>query len=510
MRGGLILAIVVSALFLALPAGAEAAPACTISGSAKADVLRGTNGADVICAGKGADEVFGRGGDDVIRGGGGSDDLVGGLGADRLIGGAGRDYCRDSQATTYLRGCEQRPRTQTRPRPPFGGPGCCSFSPGPLDLTAPEVLAVYFNSPYVDTSSESSIGLWIEARDHEAGVGPVEVELEGPTGIWRKLTFESDVPYAGASTSVDVPASTPAGRYRVASLSLSDRAGNKTSFDATELRQAGFDAAFDVFEGPDVEGPELTDYSLTPETLDTSSDPGTVKFSLEAKDDLSGVDDAAALILLPGSSGPICFPCGHRAPSDLTAGTIYDGTWEEELPLPRFAMPGTYKIVAVVLYDRAKNRTTYNREELEGLGYPVEFTQTGSGDTKPPDVVDFWMSPGALPSANGSRAIQFFIHVKDDLSGVGETAESVFEGLRVDIHPPHAFDWWYTDGGMTQVSGNGLDGVWRFEKILPADAETGTWTIPAIEATDHAGNETLLQGEALKATGWDLTFENLP
>lgn len=173
-------------------------------------------------------------------------------------------------------------------------------------------------------------------------------------------------------------------------------------------------------------------------------------------------------------------------------------------------MPGTYVVSAVVLYDRAGNRGDYDREELEELGYPVEFTQTGAGDTEPPEVVDFWMNPGTLQSASGNGAIQFFIHVKDDLSGVGETADSVFERLRVDIHPPHASDWWYTNGGMTQVSGTELDGVWRFEKILPADAETGTWTIPAIEATDHAGNETLLQGTELKATGWDLTFENLP
>jgi hypothetical protein len=63
---------------------------------------------------------------------------------------------------------------------------------------------------------------------------------------------------------------------------------------------------------------------------------------------------------------------------------------------------------------------------------------------------------------------------------------------------------------MTQVSGTALDGVWRFDRILPPEAETGTWTIPAIAAIDHAGNMTLLQNAELQATGWDLSFENLP
>jgi hypothetical protein len=394
------------------------------------------------------------------------------------------------------------------PRPV--GFNCCFALPEPADLVAPEVIGVYFAKPYVDISSESSVPLWIEAQEHQSGVGHVEVSLEGPNGPWRKLAFESDTPYGGASALVDVPASTPAGKYRITSLSLSDRAGNRVSFDAPELAEAGFDAEFDVFEGPDTKGPELTSYSLAPETLDTSAAPGSVRFSLAATDDLSGVEDAAALIRLPGSAPPGCFPCGHRASSDLTSGTIYDGTWEEKFPLAQFAMPGSYTVSAVVLYDRAGNRTDYGREELEDLDYPVGFTQTGAGDTEPPQIVDFWMSPGTLQSSSGKGAIQFFVHVTDNLSGVGETADSALERMRVDIHPPHASEWWYTNGGVTQVSGTELDGVWRFEKILPAEAETGVWTIPAIETTDHAGNETLLRGAELEASGWDLTFDNLP
>ncbi len=377
-------------------------------------------------------------------------------------------------------------------------------------MVAPEVRAVHFTKPYVDVSSESSIGLWIEAQEDQSGIGRVEVGLDGPNGPWRDLTFESDTPYGGASALVDVPASTSAGKYRITSLSLTDRAGNRVSFDATELAEADFDAEFDVFEGPDTQGPELTGYSLAPQTLDTSVAPGSVQFSLAATDDLSGVADAAALIRLPGSDPPACLPCGHRAPSDLASGTIYDGTWEEGFPLARFAIPGTYVVSFVVLYDRAGNRTDYDREELEDLGYPVEFTQTGPGDTEPPQIIDFWVNPGTLQSSSGKGAIQFFVHITDNLSGVGESADSVLEGMGVNIHPPHASEWWYTDGGVTQVSGTKLDGVWRFEKILPPEAEIGVWTIPAIGATDQAGNETLLQGAELNATGWNLTFENLP
>jgi RTX calcium-binding nonapeptide repeat (4 copies) len=505
MRRGLAVAVVVvAALFASASPGA--ARSCTISGTAGADVLQGTKRADVICGRGGPDRLLGLSGNDVIKGGSGNDSLLGGQGSDRLIAGKGRDSCQDG-GNTFYRGCEAG--SGNRPRPTGFWPDfiCCPATP---DLAAPEVRGVFFEEPYVDTSSEGSIGLAIEVSEHQSGVGRVEVGLEGPGGHWRDLSFESDNLFGISSTLVEVSPETAAGKYRVSSLSVTDRAGNRVAFDSTLLAEAGFDAEFDVFEGPDVEGPQLTEYSLSPASLDTNAGSGSVRFSLAATDDLSGVEDAAALIRLPESDPPLCFPCGRRAPSDLTSGTIYDGVWTEDFPLPRFAKPGAYEVSALVLYDRAGNRTAYDREELEGLGYPVEFTQTGAGDTEPPQVVDFWMSPGTLQTSKGNRAIQFFIHVKDDLSGVGDTASSVFEELRVDFEPPHASEWGYFDGGMTQVSGTALDGVWRFDRTLQPDAETGTWTIPAIAAIDHAGNMTLLRDEELEATDWDLTFENLP
>lgn len=85
--------------------------ACTIDGTAGADVLVGTRGPDVICAeggndwihpgpgndlvlaGPGNDFVHGSAGADVVRGGNGRDYLVGGKGPDRLAGQDGDDRC---------------------------------------------------------------------------------------------------------------------------------------------------------------------------------------------------------------------------------------------------------------------------------------------------------------------------------------------------------------------------------------------------------------------------------
>jgi hemolysin type calcium-binding protein len=65
--------------------------ACTIRGSARADVIRGTPDSDVICGGGGRDRLYGGAGHDLILGGKGNDRLYGGPGREHLLGGPGDD-----------------------------------------------------------------------------------------------------------------------------------------------------------------------------------------------------------------------------------------------------------------------------------------------------------------------------------------------------------------------------------------------------------------------------------
>ena len=107
-RGGLA-AFVVAALGVAgcpmgVPAATAAAPACTITGTPRADVLSGSAGADVICGLGGNDQLAGRGGNDVLFGGAGDDVLFGGDGRDLLRGGPGDDVMQGGAGDDGLQG----------------------------------------------------------------------------------------------------------------------------------------------------------------------------------------------------------------------------------------------------------------------------------------------------------------------------------------------------------------------------------------------------------------------
>jgi Ca2+-binding RTX toxin-like protein len=65
--------------------------ACSVTGTAHADVLNGTSGDDVICGFGGNDVIRGRGGNDVIYAGSGNDRVSPGSGRDVVSAGPGRD-----------------------------------------------------------------------------------------------------------------------------------------------------------------------------------------------------------------------------------------------------------------------------------------------------------------------------------------------------------------------------------------------------------------------------------
>lgn len=93
-------AVIMLIIFLATssvsPVAAQrVSAACTIVGTARADVLQGTPADDVIC---------GLGGNDVLLGGGGDDTLIGGAGNDRLDGQDGNDVLNGDAGNDTLNG----------------------------------------------------------------------------------------------------------------------------------------------------------------------------------------------------------------------------------------------------------------------------------------------------------------------------------------------------------------------------------------------------------------------
>jgi hypothetical protein len=516
---------------------------CTVTGTEAADVLNGTGGSDVLCGlggddvihgrrgsdkilgGRGNDELAGGPGDDLVLGGPGDDDLNGGSGKDVLLGGDGFNVCHDGPPAGRLRACGSR---SVSPSPggsdtgkdrvdrpiviqsfPCLGSDCKTPAPPP-DTDPPQLSGLSLSPHAIDNASGSgTVELEVECWD-PSGIESVVVTIEGPQGPWKEVTLEDIHNSQWFFKSLEISQTTEAGSYTVTQVKLTDTNGNERVLGPSELTDKGFESTFLVFEGPDETGPELTGLSISPTSVNTSSEPASIGVSMQTTDDLSGVAHAAAYVEFPNRSAPGT-PGGIEPSPRLISGTVVDGTWKDEFLLPSGAAPGVYHISEVALTDQAHNETRYERDELETMGFPLSFTQEGPGDTTPPEILDWWMEPEELHAATAEGTIKFFVHVLDDLTGIGDWAESPYPNVWV------GFEWPGSPSGTEMTghapvrqSGTAPDGIWRLEWTIPSNAPTGEYNVIWLGATDMAGNEIFLNRAELESRGWDLTFTNLP
>lgn len=518
-----------------LPASASAAGGCTLSGTNGPDRLRGGDEADVICGRGGNDTIYGLGRGDRLVGGPGDDHLYGGAGPDLLLGGPGMDVLRGGAGRDTLSGgpgvnsCPAVGATDTpnRCRPPytrrhgksqpsrpcwFDHPQTCGFTEAP-DEAPPRLSWLGVNPPSADnTAGPTTVNVYVGALDASPVVS-VKAHMRGPQGFSNDLSLTPGAQGGFESSGTLVlPAGTPTGIYAIDHLTIVDSKGNATQVSEAEIEAGQFPRELDVYAGPDEAGPTLESFSISPISVDTSTGAATVTLRARVTDALSGADQAGPSFDIPSQEpSKVFFPRGHGYGMERINGTVHDGEWTAEISLPHHAAQGNYELNAIQLHDRAGNFTTYDREEIEDMGFPVTFTETGPGDVTGPEVTDFWMKPTTLRASHGERTIFFYVHVKDDLSGFGLWPDTGFSNVRVDFEPPGEWHEFESTGTVPQlISGTVLDGIWRSETVVEAAAPVGEYVINYVAATDLAGWTSSLDTTELETAGLPTSFVNLP
>ena len=552
-------------LAVLLPAGspgrAEAAPRCTISGSVRADVLRGTPGDDVICGGRGDDLLIGRGGNDVLVGGdgrdeargaggddsllgaGAADELIGGIGSDTLKGGPGDDLLDGGEGDDILRGNDGLDEL-------LGGPGRDGCFPGPLDelldelqldcedITAPLLLGFEIVPASIDTSQEAG-RIVVRARilDDLSGVeegDPMHyrvshVRFRGPEGTSTELVGEfrpgpgnaygepnlvSGDRYDGVyESTVTVPRYAAQGTWSVSYVRLEDEAGNGRYFFADRLALLGFPTTFDQTGPGDSAAPVVTDFTLSPTSIDTSQGPQTITAEATVSDDFSGVDSVSAMFTSPSFQRIHLF----LSPTDVP------GRWSATGEVPRYSEQGTWRLEQIGLKDVAGNYGAVEHQELPAAGLDRSFEQTGPGDTEGPRLVGLDFTPKEVNTSDGPQEITVTLQITDDPAGFNSgtisfwgpgkvcqiSCESGHQAVRLTFY------------AAERVSGTETDGTYVGKIVLPQYSELGTWIVHWVQLHDNALNETFLlednpdgatfmggrHGE-VSALGFPVTFRN--
>ena len=357
------------------------------------------------------------------------------------------------------------------------------------DNTGPTLTALSFDST-VDLSGGDGTFHYAASASDRSGIASLSFEIRDAEGRYQGnyyLFGGTDSWADGSSSGSDtIRVSTPPGTYHVASVRISDTAGNQTIYSEAELAgMAGIQKTFTV-TGADTSGPTLTGLSFD-RNVDLSGGDATFHFSAAASD-RSGV--SSVVLRVQSQTGQYLGSYYLSGYGDSWADGRSAGTDTIRAATP----PGTYIVSAVDLYDTAGNTRTYTQGDLQALGLPNTFT-VGASDIEGPTLTGF-THPDSVSLAGGAKAITFGISATDrsgiasaivrfdkDLLGAG--------GRNVYLNGSTADPW--TDGASTDT------------ETVPVTTQPGTYTVLSLEITDRAGNTRSYTTAELKALGYSTT-----
>ena len=373
-------------LIFAPPADAAVTAACTITGTARADVLRGTAGADVICGLGANDVIYGGGGNDVIRGGTGNDRISGDAGNDIISGGDGNDTLNGGNGNDKLIGDAGNDSISGLAGNDFldGGIGSDQVSGGIGD----DALKGGSGTDQISTGT----GADTCASDSADRIsGTCTIDRTGPTAAW-----------------LDVPATVTAGETFTATFSLKDPSGVDPTSPSGFIGGApgwitswcGFPVTASLESGTNTDGvwsitcpvptnavsdpysiwinvadrfgnasPQLTaDFAvvggasdnkapvITDVVIPTTAKPGdTITITWRAADPSGVKDTPYPWVYRPAPQFGVLYGEGIGQPV-RTSGDAFDGAYSQTLRLPDNSVNGQYAVY-ISVRDELGNKT---------------------------------------------------------------------------------------------------------------------------------------------------------
>jgi hypothetical protein len=358
-----------------------------------------------------------------------------------------------------------------------------------LSDTTPPTLTNFTLSPATIDTSGGSVFVTFTATMTDDLSGPSQacIDILSPLGDRFFNPCSGNASSDGVATiGQTLPRYSEQGTWTVNSLSLLDKAGNRTTLDRSTLQASGYPTSFQQVGVSDGTAPTLTNFAISPATIDTSSGSAFVTFTATMADDVSGPSQACIDILSP--LGDKFFnPCSGNASSDGVA-TIGQ-------TLPRYSEQGTWSINSLTLIDQAGNRRFLSRSDVEASGYSTTFQQAGVGDNTPPTLTAFTIMPAVIDTSSSSATVLFQATIADDVSGPSQAC--------IDILSPLGDKFFNPCSDIASSAGVATIGL-----MLPQFSEQGIWNVNSLTVLDKAGNKTTLDRSALQAAGYPISFLN--
>ncbi|SEH05179.1 DUF7743 domain-containing protein [Candidatus Venteria ishoeyi] len=342
------------------------------------------------------------------------------------------------------------------------------------DNTPPALQSI--NISPLTVTDEQSVTISVKATDDLAGINHIVLFINNPNHQGERsashLNFNSD--NQAYERSFTVPKYAPSGQWYVHQIQLQDNAGNVTNLN----HDNGINATFQVdSRQPDTTAPALHDIQISPAVVMPGE---TVQISLQATDDLAGIDRVVAFINNPNGDG-------ERSVSSMTFDTATQ-RYIRNFVVPEQAMSGQWSVHQIQVYDKAWNTITLYYPQDIDVTFEVNCPEPANCDAERPVLNGIDITPGSV--ADG-ESVTIAVNATDTLSGIAR--------VTAFITMPNG------DGERSTSPLTFEESTQRYVRIyeVPRFGQSGEWYVSQIQIEDNAGNELILNHQ----NGINATFQ---
>ena len=240
------------------------------------------------------------------------------------------------------------------------------------DTTPPVFSSIEITPSEIDLSDGSGeVEVVVTASDEGSGISLASMRVVTPTSGTQSF-FLTDQQDGTFTASITLDQFAVEGTWSINLVRIVDAEGNQLDVTESDFEEKGLQASFFVTNpNSDSKAPEVISISIDPTELTLTTGDEQVQISVEATDDLSGIDSASIRLIDPSGNYESYF---------LNEGS--EGIFVAAIAFSDPAF-GTWAIDLIRLNDKAGNESDLIQADLESLGLEIAFViledQDGDG-----------------------------------------------------------------------------------------------------------------------------------
>ncbi len=238
----------------------------------------------------------------------------------------------------------------------------------------------------------------------------------------------------------------------------------------------------------DTTPPELTYFTISPDTVDVTDSSAVVDITIGWEDDISGLEYLNIYFYSP--SGGQSVYSNYWAPEPSLGDTV-----TVTMTIEQYAEEGTWSAAQIYLQDLTGNSVWLDSTELANIGYPTDLEVISEQDTSAPEVTYFDFSPDTVNVTDSSAVIDVTIGWVDMGSGL--------DWINFWFYSPsgeQSSNYFYSDPD------NDLTDTVTVQMPVDQYSEVGMWTVNQLSFSDVVGNTRWYSEGEISSLGFPTQF----